>query len=391
VNHDPVADPAVVVVGGGLAGGLLALALRERGLATELIAPDPPAAEAADQPCGGYPGNATTLSYGAMAPWAAPLSPMGRLIRGAPRRWRQLQRRHGPLGWQRTWFRPVAPGAPLGGVLPLPCSRVAAPHFVRRLPEVLRAAGVRLTAERVRSLEPSCDRTGGWLLQLERSGRRRAPQLVLAAGAGCRALWPELPRSLRVSWAGVLELEPRPGQPGPAGGGLRLPARFGRLALEARAPELAEETWVVDPGLLPWDGGWLAGQISLVRPGLDSGAPPAAGLQERRLRDALAPLDRALATWPGRFRQVPVAYCPGGLPLVGPLSPEGLWLFSGFSGAFAQVPVLAPLLADWIGARLGTGCAATDPDQQESGGLARRRLDRLGVLPDPALCDRPVP
>ncbi|MGB5136539.1 MAG: FAD-dependent oxidoreductase, partial [Prochlorococcaceae cyanobacterium] len=190
MTHDPGAGPAVVVVGGGLAGGLLALALRERGLATELIAPDLPAAEDPEQACGGHSGNATALSYGAMAPWAAPLSPMGRLIRGAPRRWRHLQRRHGPLGWQRTWFRPVGPGAPLAGMLPLPCSRVEAPQFVRRLPEVLRAAGVRLTAERVRSLEPVSDRTGGWLLQLERSGRRRAPQLVLAAGAGCRTLWP---------------------------------------------------------------------------------------------------------------------------------------------------------------------------------------------------------
>ena len=44
-----------------------------------------------------------------------------------------------------------------------------------------------------------------------------------------------------------------------------------------------------------------------------------------------------------------MAFCTGGLPLVGPLpGAAGLWVFSGFSGAFAQVPVLAPLLADVI-------------------------------------------
>ncbi|MCP9927672.1 FAD-dependent oxidoreductase [Cyanobium sp. CH-040] len=374
MKPDPGAGAAVVVVGGGLAGALLALALRERGLATELIDADL--------------ASATALSYGAMAPWAASFAPMGRLIRGAPRRWRQLQRRHGPLGWHPAWFRPIGPGAPLGGMLPLPCSRVEAPLLVRRLPQVLRAAGVELTAARVRSLQPASDGTGGWRLELESGERRRTPQLVLAAGAGCRALWPGLTQRLRVSWAGVLELEPGSG-PAPAGGGLRLPARFGRLALEARAPELEEEAWTVDPGLLPWDGGWLAGQISLVRPGLEPGPPPDAGLQERRLRDALAPLDRTLASRPGRFRQVPVTFCPGGLPLVGPLQPEGLWLFSGFSGAFAQVPVLAPLLAGWIAARHDPGDGGADAGRQNNGAHAGRRLLRLGVVPDASLCPDP--
>ncbi|MEX1317195.1 MAG: hypothetical protein AB1Z22_08730 [Synechococcaceae cyanobacterium] len=380
MSPDPGCDADVVVVGAGLAGGLLALELAERGLATELIDPQIDSVHLfGDSPDGTTAGpmaSATALSYGAMAPWAAPLTAMGCLIRGAPGRWRQLQHRHGPLGWEPAWFRPVGEGAPLGGLLPLPCSRVRAQLLCGRWPEVLRAAGVGLVSDRVMAVEPAPGGVDGWLLQLHQGTPRRVPQVVLAAGAGCRALWPALPERLRVSWAGVLELEHRPG-PGPAGGGLRLPARFSRLALEARAAELHGEAWVVDPGLLSWGAGWLAGQISLLRPALEPGAPPPADLQERRLRQALSAIDGALASWPGRFRQVPVSFCPGGLPLVGPLAPPGLWLFSGFSGAFAQVPVLAPLLADWVAAR----CRAVH-------GLARnpsqvcRRLERLGVLPD---------
>jgi glycine/D-amino acid oxidase-like deaminating enzyme len=367
---------AVAVIGGGLAGGLLALELAGRGLATELFDAGSVAAgsaSAAARAC------ATALSYGAMAPWAAPFTPMGWLIRRAPGRWRQLQRRHGPLGWQRTWFRPVGEGAPLGGLLPLPCSRVQAQRLVARWPAVLRAAGVRLSAGRVTALEPDPGGQGGWLLRLQEGPSRRVPQLVLAAGAGGRALWPALPQQLRVSWAGVLELESRFGS-GPGGGGLRLPARFSRLALEARAAELRQEAWTVDPGLLSWGDGWLAGQISLLRPGeegLQPGEPPDAVLQERRLRQALAAIDGDLAAWAGHFRQVPVSFCPGGLPLVGPLAAPGLWLFSGFSGAFAQVPVLAPLLADWIADR-----GRPTGDGPAKAGAVSRRLRDLGVLPD---------
>ena len=57
-----------------------------------------------------------------------------------------------------------------------------------------------------------------------------------------------------------------------------------------------------------------------------------------------------------------------GLPLVGPVpQAPGLWVFSGFSGAFAQVPVLAPLLADWL---------AAEPRRSAR---ARRRLQALGL------------
>jgi glycine/D-amino acid oxidase-like deaminating enzyme len=103
----------------------------------------------------------------------------------------------------------------------------------------------------------------------------------------------------------------------------------------------------VDPGLLPWGDHWLAGQISLVRPGLEVGDSPDAVLQEQRLRQALSPLLPELAWWPGVFQQVPVSFSSDGQSLVGPVpgAPPGLWVFAGFSAAFKVVPPLARELA----------------------------------------------
>jgi glycine/D-amino acid oxidase-like deaminating enzyme len=73
----------VLVIGGGLAGSLAALALRERGLAVTLLSPAP------------APATATQFSYGGVPWWAAPA------LRRAPELWQNLERRYGPLGWQR--------------------------------------------------------------------------------------------------------------------------------------------------------------------------------------------------------------------------------------------------------------------------------------------------
>lgn len=319
----------VAVIGGGLAGGLLALELVRLGLRVQLL----------DGAARGQPGEqacASHWSYGAIAPFA-----------GGP--WAELQRRHGDLGWRRRWFRPLGPGAPLAGLLPLPCSRVEAGVLQRQLPEALDRAGVGLVLARVEQLQPPTASGEPWRLRLAGADKPLAAgQVVLAAGAGCRALWPELPTRLRVSWAGVLVLQPQGGGwpwAGPLA--MRLPARFQRLALEAAAPALEEEAWQVDPGLLPWGDRWLAGQISLVRPGLEVGDPPDAGLQEQRLRQALTPLLPELASWPGVLHQVPVSFCSDGQPLVGPVAgaPPGLWCFAGFSAAFSAVPQLVPVLA----------------------------------------------
>jgi len=328
--NDGCNDPVeVAVIGGGLAGGLLALELAQLGLGVALI-DGASSGTTPSHPC------ASHWSYGAIAPLAGG-------------RWAQLQRRHGDLGWRRRCFRPIGPGAPLAGRFPLPCSRVDGGLLQHRLPQVLERLGVCQRFVRVARLQPPVGAGAPWRLQPSGGGEAlEAWQVVLAAGPGCRALWPELPERLRVSWAGVLLLQPQgDGWPCGAAPAMRLPARFSRLALEARAPELRQEAWQVDPGLIPWGDRWLAGQISLVRPGLELGDPPDPALQERRLREALAPWLPPLAHWPGTFQQVPVSFCSDGQPLVGPVpgAPPGLWAFAGFSAAFTAVPGAAPALA----------------------------------------------
>jgi glycine/D-amino acid oxidase-like deaminating enzyme len=70
-------------------------------------------------------------------------------------------------------------------------------------------------------------------------------------------------------------------------------------------------------------------------------------------------------------RQAAVAFCSSGAPLVGPVAEApGLWVFSGFSAAFSQVPVLAPWLAMRMAAPGGPSAAA------------QRQLQQLGVWPE---------
>ncbi len=331
----------LTIVGGGLAGSLLALELVERGLSVILV----DAAEA----------TATALSYGGVAWWAGAPGRLGPLLRQAPERWRRLQGRHGSLGWRGCGLRLHGGGWGTSLLRP-PFAQVDSTVLMAALPVVLAAAGVDL--RRARVLAPPRPVAAGWQLQLEPGGPLLAEQVVLAAGAGCRALASTLPDRHRVSWAGVLALPGRPTlPPGSASPWWRhavrrrivQPRHWQRPALEGAAPGLEQERWIVDAGCAPWGAGLLLGQISLVRPGLDSGEPPPPDAMEGHLRQGLAGLDPLLAALPGPYRQVPVAFCSGGLPLVGPLpGAAGLWVFSGFGGAFAQVPVLAPLLADVI-------------------------------------------
>lgn len=336
-----LAGKGVGIVGGGLAGALLALALRERGMAVSLI------------DAGGA--SATSFSYGVIPGFPLDPSPLARLAAGAGSRWRELQRRHGDLGWRsrRRWS--------------LPLSQVDTARLAERLEAVLAAAGVRQRRARVEAVAPLADH---WRLTLGAGESLEIGQLVLAAGAGSLALCPELAPELGISWAGVLALPP------PTGGGaysLRLPSRFQRLAVEARAPALRQPEWVVDGGLVPWGTGGLLGQLSWFAPGGAAAIGPPPDQAEAWLRSSLAgggPPLAALAGGPGRYQQLPVAFAPDGLPRVGRLA-HGLWVFSGFRGAFAQVPVLAPLLA----AAMGEGQA----DAQ----AAEAALGRLGLIPSP--------
>jgi len=121
---------------------------------------------------------------------------------------------------------------------------------------------------------------------------------------------------------------------------------------------------------VPWGTGALLGQHTLVRPGLELGAAPSPTEVEGQLRQELAAQawGAPLAALPGHLRQATVAFCSEGLPLVGPLAgAPGLWLFTGFSAGFSQVPVLAPLLAQALAAGGAQAEAAT------------RRLQQLGL------------
>ena len=102
----PSGAAGVVIVGGGLAGSLLALALREQGAAVELI-DAAPAAELC---------TATEISYGAMPGWPLLNTPLARLAAGASRRWRGLQRRHGELGWRPQQLRLLGPNRALSAL-----------------------------------------------------------------------------------------------------------------------------------------------------------------------------------------------------------------------------------------------------------------------------------
>lgn len=351
----------VVVVGGGLAGALLALALVERNLPVRLIDPSPPPFMPA-----------TALTYGGVPWWAGPDGPLDRLMATAPACWRRLERRHGSLGWQPCRLRlhwpvhdatsaavvaarqaverlarrhlppeDIEPGI---GELWLAYARLDPVTLAKALPAACERAGVRRDRRRVVELQPF---SGGWRLHLD-GGTITAPTLVLAAGAGSRALWPALPERLRHSWAGVLLVED-PGDRRALVGSAAdvwMPLLGGRQSLEARAATLTAEAWIVDPGLAPWGDGLLLGQTSLVRPAPALGPPPDPAPLEARLRTALQPLLPALAAVQARFLQTPVSFVSTGAPLVGPVAEApGLWVCAGFGGPFALVPPLVDGLA----------------------------------------------
>ena len=323
-------------LGGGLAGGLVALALDERGLSVVLLS-------AASLGLPNTLGPATSWSY------AGVLGP-------DLQAWGELHERHGDLGLRRR--RLHRHGQVFG--------QVDLIRFCQALPLALDRLGVRQLQAQV--AQPPRRLDGLW--QLELQGQADGPpslqvgQVVLAAGAGCRALWPGLSQSLRSSWAGILHLEAWPDPKRypsswlrrARGGGVVLPQAMARPSLEQRAGALVQEEWVVDPGLACLGEGLLVGQISLVRPGLELGNPPDLAVMESRLRQALGHFDPVLAELPARYRQVPVSFCLDGKALAGPVAgAPGLWALAGFRGAFGEVPRAVQALADQIESSLGSG------------------------------------
>jgi glycine/D-amino acid oxidase-like deaminating enzyme len=324
------------VIGDGLAGSVLALSLAQRGARVQLI--------------GAERQTATALSYGT-------------LPRGGPSRaWRQLEHRHGPMGWRPSGlvFHDQRAGLPdslaaLTRAVPIPLARVDAPTWLAARGQALVAAGVPHLVGQVSGLQAQPG--GGWRLEWSGASALESDLVVLAAGAGNRALWPALPTRLRHSWAGVLHLETG----GPANrwldqarrGRVVQPRHWRRPALEAACAHSEEPRWIVDAGLAPRGEGVVLGQISLIPPAATALPAPGAPLEapdprwmEARLREGLALLDPELAALEAPYRQVPVSFCVDGQPLAGPVEEApGLWVFCGFSGAFSRVPLHADRLA----------------------------------------------
>jgi len=351
----------VAVIGGGLAGGLVALELAERGLAVVLISAGALGVPTALGPATPL-GSATSWSY------AGVLGP-------DLHAWGQLQERHGDLGLRHRrlhrhgqgWLDParlvssrLMPGARQA------FGQVDLIRFSQALPLALDRLGVRQLQAQV--AHPPRRLGGLWELELLDQGDGilsvQVGQVVLAAGVGCRALWPGLSQSLRSSWAGILHLEAWPDPKRypsrwlrrARGGGVVLPQAMARPSLEQRAGALAQEEWVVDPGLACLGDGLLVGQISLVRPGLELGDPPDQAVMESRLRQALGHFDPVLEELPARYRQVPVSFCLDGQALAGPVAgAPGLWALAGFRGAFGEVPRAVQALADQIESSLVPG------------------------------------
>jgi glycine/D-amino acid oxidase-like deaminating enzyme len=353
-----LASDSVVVVGAGLTGGLIALALARLGLTVIQVAP--PSQE---------PGStATGLSYGSLS-----LGTTGRA-------WRNFERLHTPLGWTACGLKLHDRGW-LGRRLTLPASRVDGPTLMAALPRALAAAGVQQLPALVQGLEAGA--AGGWrlrLLDLPSTNQRQRPQgepqgelqgvpplgasilearqVVLAAGAGSLDIWPPLARQLGISWAGVLALETNPGS-NPwlrqvAKGRLVLNQQEQRLGLEDQAGWLAEERWIVDASAAPWGPkGVLVGQISLVRPLDGTRQAPDPARMEQRLRQGLQGWDPQLAALVGPYRQIPVAFGLQGRALVGPVPGAlGLWTFTGFRSPFSTAPQQADQLAQSLAANL---------------------------------------
>jgi glycine/D-amino acid oxidase-like deaminating enzyme len=364
-----LASDPVVVVGAGLTGGLIALALARLGLTVIQVAP--PSQETGS--------TATALSYGSLS------------LGSSGRAWRNLERLHGRLGWTSCGLKLHDRGW-LGRRLTLPASRVDGPTLMASLPRALAAAGVQQRQALVQGLEAGA--TGGWrllLLDLPPTSQRQGPpgeplglaplglaplelppigapplgasilearQVVLAAGAGCLDLWPPLARQLGISWAGVLALETNPGNNPWLGqvakGRLVLNQQEQRLGLEDQAGWLAEERWIVDASAAPWGPqGVLLGQISLVRPLDGTRQAPDPAKMEERLRQGLQGWDPQLAALVGTYRQIPVAFGLQGRALVGPVpGAPGLWTFTGFRSPFSTAPLRAAQLAQSLAANL---------------------------------------
>ena len=382
----------ILVVGGGLCGTLAALALSQRQLDVTLLtgAAHPQAMPAA-----------TRYSYGGI-PWWMGVGDGGKTLAGRGLAcWRQLQERHGDLGlrpatlllhWSAAddagdntaveaavaalatslppdatlecWGQPdfrrgdLEPlGLTCAGAIGLPYGRIDSRHYHHAMARVLRCQGVRCSPGAVAQVlvRHGCC-TGA---RLTDGTVVRSDAMVLAVGAAMASLLP-LPEAFRwfpYSWASVLPLR----QPQPCPEVILMPLLGGRERMERQE----RGGLVVDPGLAPWNGGVVFGQVTSFEHqsrlphspdspmALSLPGPWQPSVVEARLRRALAELAPGLAVAArqqrAKVQHCPVSYSPDGRPWAGRCPGiENLWLFGGFRGGFALAPVLAPHLADAI-------------------------------------------
>ena len=375
----------VTVVGAGLTGSLVALALAERGAAVQLI--EAPGVLAA-----------TAFSYAGVPWWSGPAGALGELQAGALRTWQALSLRHGDLGVEScslallpdvgegplaashlttllphgpegTWIEAEALRAleprlrprQQSGALLLPYARVALERWSLGLRRALRRLRVHRLQGRVCQLMPVSAGPGTTPVQLRCTDGTllSCRHVVLCQGASIPELLPStwLPQ-LRHSWAGALDLPLADRWRGP----LVMALRTLRRQLETSSLAQRTAAWsgpretprpadavILDPGLAPCSAGVRLGQTSSL--GLEpTPLQPPDPAQERRRLARVGEL--LLAEWGpkqlamARLRQGPVSFTLDGRPLVGPMPRRpGVWVFSGFSGPFAQAVVLAPLLA----------------------------------------------
>ena len=353
------APPRLSLLGAGLSGGLLALALAEVGFDVELAG-------------GPVAHSATGCSYGGVPWWAGPANALGELLATAPRRWDQLQQNHGELGLRQAqlWLHwsqqaseqavakaqrglaalpqqpqlkllsaaevieqePLMAGADLGGVLQLPYLRVDPMALQQGLERAWAAVGVKRRAP---------------LSAVELEQRLQDNEaVVLCSGAATlwllEALGLPLPTALGFSWAGVWQCN-----------GAQLAAE--RIVMPLLGQRSARETSalnsevICDPGLAPAPGGGvLIGQTSWFD--LPLHAPPPTDQDAEQLskvRAQLVPQLRDGSSMELQFHQRPVAYSRDQRPLLGPFPGcSNLVLFTGFGGPFALVPALTPLMAE---------------------------------------------
>lgn len=370
-THAAAAD--VLVVGAGLCGSLLALALTHNGARVTLVDTLPVH-------------TASSLSYGGVPWWAGADNALGQLQARALDCWRRLEDRYGDLGLTPArlllhWPVGPHPAAALeavatlphavsgrhlcrqqlqrgrwggwrlccGGALDLPYARVEPQRFHVGISRALAQHGVAVCRGHVANLQLAGRTCGG--VRLTDGTALEASAVVLANGAGMSSLLPPTSRtpSLPCTSAGVLRLALA--QPFPDV--IVMPLLGKRQRLERQGYREGSAA-IVDAGLAPYRGGVLMGQVSRMEP---PGSPEdrassqaAAAADEAMLRRAVAGFAPGLATAPAltqaTFHHCRVAFSPDGRPWAGAYpGVERLWVFGGFSGAFALAPVLAPLLA----------------------------------------------